>query len=361
MEGEIASRSQDIIAKALETACTYLNLIEAISVYMAEIDVFCSMAQMVVGSVGVYTRPRLLAEGEGRRIEVKGGRHPCVECMDNVLSFMPNDCQMVEEDSCFHIITGPNMGGKSTYIRALGCILLLAQVGCFVPCDLAVLSPIDGIFARVGAGDALQRGVSTFMAEMLDSAVILSCASPRSLLLVDELGRGTSTFDGYGLAFALSQHIRNTLGCFTLFATHFHEITALSRVCKGVVNRHVDAQVRPGAQGKGAELVVMLYKVKEGVCWQSFGVDVARTAKFPESLLEVAREKLRQLESSLQGTMMEEGGETGTDMRGRVDGDAGEGSEEAAQGTGRSLGRIGQLSFALFSPREGAGETEETS
>lgn len=318
LQEEYSNLSAEIVSKAVDTACSYLNIMESISLLIAELDVLAAWANVAACSTKGYVRPRLLAMGSGV-IDLVDARHPCVELTDHVADFIPNDYSMSRGSSHFQIITGPNMvsciysalaqyltyhiqGGKSTYIRAIGCIVLLAQIGCYVPCSEATVSIVDGILARVGAGDAQQKGVSTFMAEMLESAVILQRATPNSLLIIDELGRGTSTFDGYGLAYAISHHLANKVQCFTLFATHFHEVTTLQDDCDGVVNQHVEAYLERGE-------LTMLYKLRAGVAWQSYGVPVARSAHFPVSVLQQAERKLQQLERSIAHHAAEEDGE----------------------------------------------------
>ena len=175
-------------------------------------------------------RPTFVNEDgtESDSIRVIGARHPCVELQDDV-EYIPNDYVLEREGSRLMLVTGPNMGGKSTYIRALGAIAVMAQVGSFVPASEARLCVLEMVLARVGASDATQRGISTFMAEMIDASAILASATSRSLVIIDELGRGTSTFDGFGLAWSISEYLLKRTRCFTLFATHYHELTQLDR------------------------------------------------------------------------------------------------------------------------------------
>ncbi|KAF7233145.1 hypothetical protein EG68_09872, partial [Paragonimus skrjabini miyazakii] len=299
---EYTEAQKSIVDEVLRIATGYVDPMYELNSSSALLDVIVSLAIAAVSSPGgPYVRPKLLPRHVGGRIVFKLMRHPCLEMQDTI-SFIPNDVHLERGKQIFLVITGPNMGGKSTYIRGVGVIAAMAQIGSFVPCSSAELTPLDAIMARVGAADCQIRGVSTFMAEMLETASVLRAATPNSLVIIDELGRGTSTYDGFGLAWAVASHLAGPrLGCFSLFATHFHELTSLAHHMPGRVGNlrvtaHVnncDGDTSATSSSNNDPAVVMLYKVEPGVCNRSYGLDVARLAGLPRAVIDEAEIKAR--------------------------------------------------------------------
>ena len=236
-----------------------------------------------------YVRPKL---DQGNEIKVTNGRHPVVERVLNSGEYVPNDVELSNDDTKVMVLTGPNMAGKSTYIRQVAIIALMAQIGSFVPASEAKIGIVDRIFTRVGLQDDLATGQSTFMVEMVETAAILNQATPRSLLILDEIGRGTSTYDGLAIARSVIEHIHNDprLGCKTLFATHYHELTNLSAHLPGVRNCSV-------AVTEENHSVVFLHKIVPGGADKSYGVHVAQLAGLPHSVVNRAWEVLADLET----------------------------------------------------------------
>ena len=236
-------------------------------------------------------RPRFSDSGEMR---VVAGRHPVIEKLaeKDAQRFIPNDLYFHPDTEFIAVITGPNMGGKSTYLRQAALLAILAQMGSFVPAESALLPIVDRVFTRIGAADNLARGRSTFMVEMTETAVILNTATARSLIVLDEIGRGTSTYDGLALAWAVVEHIHQHIRAKTLFATHYHELTELAGQLDGVRNLHVSVK-------ESGDQILFLRRVEPGAADRSYGIEVARLAALPMSVIERAREILAHHESAV--------------------------------------------------------------
>ncbi len=254
---------------------------------LAELDVYLALAEVAANNR--YVRPTL---SEDTRLDIVGGRHPVVEHMLQDVRFVPNDTHLSSEERIV-ILTGPNMSGKSTYLRQVALIVLMAQIGSFVPADSAHIGIVDRIFTRIGAQDEIHAGQSTFMVEMVETANILHHATPRSLLILDEIGRGTSTYDGLAIAWAVVEYIHNhpELRARTLFATHYHELTELAERLPHVVNYNV-------AVAEEGDDVIFLHKIERGAADRSYGVHVARLAGLPQAVVRRAEDILEDLERS---------------------------------------------------------------
>ena len=259
-----------------------------VSHQVAILDMFCSLAE--VADLYHYVRPEV---SENYDIEIKEGRHPVVEKMLGGQQFISNDVCLTKQDAQMMLLTGPNMAGKSTYMRQVALIVLMAQIGCFVPAKSAKIGAVDRIFTRVGASDDLASGQSTFMVEMMEVANILHHATPQSLLILDEIGRGTSTLDGLSIAWSIIEHITSKLGAKTLFATHYHELTVLEESISVLKNYCV-------AVKEMGEDIIFLHKIVPGSVDHSYGIQVAKLAGVPEPVLDRAKELLQSLDSKDQ-------------------------------------------------------------
>ena len=264
----------------------YISRIQKTSSAIAVLDVLCSFAQ-VSEKLG-YVKPVI---DDSMEIQIIKGRHPVIEQARADGLFISNDTYINDGDSSMLLITGPNMAGKSTYMRQTALLVLMAQAGCFIPCESARIGVVDRIFTRIGASDNLAQGQSTFYVEMSELSYILNSAGARSLIILDEIGRGTSTYDGLSIAWAAVEYLCNKdVHIRTLFATHYHELTALEGQIRGVKNLNVDVSEIGGN-------IVFLHKIVEGSASRSYGIHVAKLAGIPQKLLERAREKLYELES----------------------------------------------------------------
>jgi DNA mismatch repair protein MutS len=270
--------------KVRDTTLESLELLQDTADAVAEIDVICGLAE--TARLFNYCRPTI---NEGPELKIEDGRHPVIDQTMIDEKFIPNDSKINTDETRLIILTGPNMAGKSTYIRQVALITLMAQIGSFVPAANATIGIVDRIFTRVGASDDLARGQSTFMVEMNETALILNNASKNSLVILDEIGRGTATFDGLSIAWAVAEHLHDDIGCRTLFATHYHELTSLAENKNGVGNANV-------AVREHNDKIIFLRKIIEGSADRSYGIQVARLAGLPMKIIERSKVILSHLE-----------------------------------------------------------------
>ncbi len=280
-----AALEYDLLTALRSDVAAQVTRVQLAASMIAQLDTLCAFAE--VAAQNHYCRPDVDESGV---IEIAAGRHPVVEKMRGDAFFVPNDTHMGAKEERVSIITGPNMAGKSTYMRQVALITLMAQVGSFVPAQRAHIGVVDRIFTRIGASDDLAAGQSTFMVEMTEVSELLRCATKNSLLILDEIGRGTSTFDGMSIARAVLEYCAGKLKAKTLFATHYHELTALEQELPNVRNYNVAVHAR-------GEDIVFLRKIVPGGADRSYGIEVAKLAGLPDAVLKRAREILRELES----------------------------------------------------------------
>ena len=277
LEYELFSRLRDAV-------CAAARRLQVTAAVIAQLDVLVGLADLARSRN--YCRPVLV---DSATLHIVDSRHPVLDILEPQGTFVPNDVIM-EEGELIHIITGPNMAGKSTYIRQVALLAIMAQLGSFVPAQKARIGVADRVFARVGASDELSRGQSTFMVEMTETARILNTATQQSLVILDEIGRGTSTYDGISLAWAIIEYIHDQIGCRTLFATHYHELTDLDRTLNSVTNLNVTVK-------EWDDKIVFLHKIVPGAADKSYGIHVARLAGVPPDVNQRAKDILAQLES----------------------------------------------------------------
>lgn len=285
-EERIKNLEYDLFCKIREQLCKKVEVMQKYVQVVSDLDVLANLAYIAYHNN--YCRPVFSKDGEMR---IKACRHPVIEKLLSEEEFIPNDVYMNNKDNKIILLTGPNMAGKSTYLRQIGLLVIMAQMGSFIPAEAAELPIFDKVFTRVGASDNLAMGQSTFLVEMLETANILNSATPDSLILLDEIGRGTSTFDGLSLAWSIVEYIHNNrqISAKTLFATHYHELTELENILPGVKNYNISVK-------EWNDKIIFLRKIERGSADQSYGVQVARLAGIPQTVIKRAKEILKNLE-----------------------------------------------------------------
>ncbi|MDD3869518.1 MAG: DNA mismatch repair protein MutS [Candidatus Cloacimonetes bacterium] len=283
-EEKIKNLEYELFKELRQNLAESLPRFQQLGEVIAELDVLSSLAYLAWQNQ--YARPVFT---ESRELHIVEGRHPVIEKLMESDKFIPNDTDLNYPETSIAIITGPNMAGKSTYLRQVGLLVILAQMGSFVPATEMTLPIFDRVFTRVGASDNLAQGQSTFLVEMIETANILNSATPKSLILLDEIGRGTSTFDGLSLAWAIIEHIQKYKHSLTLFATHYHELTELENLYPDIKNYNV-------AVKQWNDEMIFLRKIERGGADQSYGIQVARLAGIPDRVIKRAKEILKNLE-----------------------------------------------------------------
>jgi DNA mismatch repair protein MutS len=283
-EERIAAREAELLDALRRRVAAAIGRVHTTAALLAQLDVWSALADLAHRER--YVRPEV---NRGFAIALEGSRHPVVERMTGREAFIPNDLRL-DDAARVLVLTGPNMAGKSTLLRQLGLTVVLAQMGAFVPARRAVIGVVDRLFTRVGASDNLARGQSTFMVEMSETSAILHGATARSLVLLDEIGRGTSTYDGVAIAWAVTEFLHNTIGCKTMFATHYHELTQLTDTLAHA--RNCNVAVRETDDG-----IVFLHRLEPGGADRSYGIHVAQLAGLPEPVVKRAWQVLRLLEA----------------------------------------------------------------
>ena len=278
----------ELFGQLREAVVKQIAVIQTTARALANIDCLGALAEDAIRYN--YTRPAI---AETPILEIRDGRHPVLDAHAEGSAFVPNDCVLNTTDQQIGLITGPNMAGKSTYIRQVALLVLMAQMGSFIPASSATIGLADRIFTRVGAADDLSRGQSTFMVEMVETANILNHATPQSLIILDEIGRGTSTFDGLSLAWAIAEYLHDTPSAKarTLFATHYHELTDLPLTKPGIKNYNVLVK-------EEGESIMFLRKIVPGAADKSYGIHVARLAGIPKIVIDRADQVLTNLENN---------------------------------------------------------------
>jgi DNA mismatch repair protein MutS len=282
-EERIVTREGELFAQLRSLTGQAIGRIQQTARILAQLDVFTALAERAVG--GRYARPRV---SQGFELTLRGSRHPVLERLMPRESFIPNDVRFTEAERVL-LVTGPNMAGKSTILRQIGLCVVLAQMGSFVPAEDALIGAVDRLFTRVGASDNLAGGQSTFMVEMSETSAILHDAGPRSLVLLDEIGRGTSTYDGVAIAWAVTEHLHDRIGCKTMFATHYHELMQLPERLQHARNYNV-------AVREAGDTIVFLHRLEPGGTDRSYGIHVGQLAGLPPAVVTRAREILETLE-----------------------------------------------------------------